>query len=147
MSVGVFESIKHPSTLPKLIYDKWQVIPGVVKDADFMYWLQREYRDIATAIQGFHSDIVLKSLDNYKKERENPSTWMTAKVSSRKFFTGELFGQCREIGSAAKKPSKRCPACTCETHGPEHFDDPKDPRIGVCLNPECELYHKEQKDA
>ncbi|MFA5379225.1 MAG: hypothetical protein WC455_25945, partial [Dehalococcoidia bacterium] len=35
---------------------------------DYMYWIQREWREIARAIEGFHSDIVLNSLDNYKKE-------------------------------------------------------------------------------
>jgi hypothetical protein len=138
VSVGVLESIKHPSNLPKLIYDKWQAIPGVTKDCDYMYWIQREWREIARAIEGFHSDIVLNSLDNYKKERDNPNTWMTAKVSSRQFFTGGLFETCRGA-TDVKKQVPRCKACTCQLL-PDGV-----PNAGTCQNDECDMYHRRQE--
>lgn len=140
---SVLESIKYPNGYPRILFDKWQAIPGAIPTRDYFNWLQTDFREISSAICGIDSDIVLKSLDNFKHVRENPKdTWMKANPSMKKFFTGEMFGQCRpEVfgKDGAKDAVLRCknPKCGWElAHNGEY--------AGQCINDECDMYHKEQ---
>jgi predicted phage replisome organizer len=138
--LSVLPSIKYPTGYPRMLFDKWQAIPGAIPTRDYFNWLQTDFREISSAIAGIDSAIVLKSLDNYKYVRENPKdTWMTANPSMRKFFTGEMFGQCRpEVFSANGKPKDvpRCKGCGCQLAPNGKYE-------GRCINEECSEYKKE----